>query len=292
MKQIIKKFSIFAVTLIGVFAGVACNASEKVVTEKPSGSAEQHSSAENKTETNKSTTNKTVEKAQTKAIEVFDGRNGEVKNTKPSDAETALVEKDVRVKAGEAFLKKRLGDLGANVDWQNEFSVSGVAEGAFTKPNTTQKALLYRFSYTNGLIIVENGNIVAHFSGGPGDYAFYTAIKSLPDVNQNGLSEIILFRNVEDNEDIIPYLFEADGNAVKFLGEGKYFRSDYLAGDDTDQEKVRRNAYLMTVEPSKNPTFLIETYERIGNKGSWKLTKKAEKFVWEKRGGDYDLTKI
>lgn len=240
---------------------------------------------------NKTAKNGSAETAQKKSIEVFDGRGGAVKNAKPSDAETALVEKDVRVKSQEDFLKKRLGELAANVDWSSEFAVKDVAEGAFTKPNSKQKAILYRYSYTNGVIVVEDGNIVAHFSGSPGDYAFYAAIKSLPDVDRNGLSEIVLFRNVEDNEDLIPYLFESKDGAMKFLGEGKYFSSEYAAGDDPDSEKANQTAYRVTVEPSTNPTFLQETYERTGSKGSWKLTRKAESFSW-KKGGDYDLTKI
>lgn len=290
MKQIIKRFSVLTIALICGLAMSACAASEKTDENKAAGGTaanENKSAVENKTAKNESSEN-----AQKKSIEVFDGRGGAVKNTKPSEAEIALVEKDVRVKSQEDFLKKQLGGLAENVDWSKEFSVSDVAEGAFTKPNSKQKAVLYRYSYTNGVVIVEDGNIVAHFSGGPGDYAFYTAIKSLPDVNQNGLSEIILFRNVEDNEDVIPYLFESKDGAIKFLGEGKYFSSSYAAGDDTDSEKAKQTAYRVTVEPSKNPTFLQETFERTASKGSWKLTKKAEKFSWEKRGGDYDLTKI
>lgn len=290
-----KRFSIFTVAfVVGINAITSCTASEKNSNNQSSATVEQKPTAtENKSIVeNKPAETNPSETAQKKSIEIFDGRNGEVKNTKPSDAETALVEKDVRVKSKEEFLKNQLGEFAANVNWTEEFSVSGTAEGAFTKPNSKQKAILYRFSYTNGLIVTENGNIVAHFSGGPGDYAFYTAIKSLPDVNQNGLSEIVLFRNVEDTEEIIPYLFESKDNTIKFLGEGKYFGSSYIAGDDTDSEKAAQSAYRLTVEPSKTPAFLQETYERTGSKGNWKLTKKAEKFSWENRGGEYDLKKI
>ncbi len=241
--------------------------------------------------TGKTAQNKTSDTVQSKTIELFDGRGGEVKNTKPSTADAALVEKAVRVKAKEVFLEKQLEGLTDDTDWEKAFSVDGVVEGAFTKANSKQKAVLYRFSYTNGVVILEDGNIVAHFSGGPGDYAFYFAIKALPDVNQNGLSEIVLFRNVEDNADVIAYLFESKNDGMNFLGEAKYFTSSYIAGDDTDSEKAKQTAYRVTVQPSEQPKFLQETYERTGSKNKWILTKKAEKFIWEKRG-DYDLKKI
>lgn len=239
----------------------------------------------------KTVENKAASIVQSKTIEVFDGRAGNVKNTKTSTAETALIEKEVRIKAKEDFLKKRLEGLAENIDWETEFSVDGIAEGAFTKPNSKQKAILYRFSYTNGIVILENETIVAHYSGSPGDYAFYFAIKSLPDVNQNGLSEIILFRNVEDNEDVLAYLFESDKRAMNFLGETPYFKSSYMGGDDTNSENAKQNAYRITIQPSANPTYLREVFERTGSKSKWILTKKSEKFEWEKKG-DNDLIKI
>ncbi len=298
MKQIMNKLSILTIALVfSVGAMTACSASERSANDKAAGETEQPKTmAENKIAVeNKAAENKSAETAQTKETELFDGRNGAVKNNKLSEVDLALVEADVRKKAKEDFLTKKLGDLAKNVDWKKEFKVLDVAEGSFTKPNSVgQRAVLYRYSYTNGVVILSDGNIVAHYSGGPGDYAFYTAIKSLPDVNQNGLSELILFRNVEDNEDIISYFFEAKGDKIKFLGEAKYFGSDYLAGDDTDSTKAKQTAYRVTVQPSKNPTYLQETYERTGSKGSWKLTKKAEKFSWKTGSNDgiYDLTKI
>ena len=291
-----KRFLISTTAIIlGINSMTACVASEKSAENKPPVASEQHqTTAENKTSgENKRAENKSAETAQAKTIEVFDGRNGNVKNGKLSEVDLALVEADVRKKAQEDFLKKQI--IGSDFNWKEEFKILDVAEGSFTAPNSDgQRAVLYRFSYTNGVVILSDGDIVAHYSGGPGDYAFYTAIKSLPDVNQNGLSEIILFRNVEDNEDIIPYLFEANGDKIKFLGEGKYFGSDYAAGDDTDSTKAKQTAFVVTVQPSKTPVFFQETYERTGSKSSWKLTKKAEKFSWKNKSDDgiYDLTKI
>lgn len=257
----------------------ACGSTEAVADYKKANENVPDMAANNR----KNVENKAADNVKSKSIELFDGRSGEVKNTKPSTAETALVEKEVRVKSKEKFLRNRLAGLAENVDWEKEFSVEGVAEGAFTKANSKQKAVLYRFSYTNGVVVLEDGNIVAHLSGGPGDYAFYFAIKALPDVNQNGLSEIVLFRNVEDNENVIPYLFEPKNGEMNFLGEARYFTSSYVAGDDTDSEKAKQTAYRTTIQPSSNPTFLQEIYERTGSKAEWMLTKKAEKFSLNKK---------
>lgn len=226
---------------------------------------------------------------QTRSIELFDGRSGSVKYGRLSTADGALVEADVRKRAKDGSLK---AEVFADFNWKEEFSIDDVAEGAFTKPGANERALLYRYSYTNGVVILSDGDIVAHYSGGPGDYAFYIAIKSLPDVNKNGLSEIILLRNVEDSEDIIPYLFEVKDGAPKFIGEAGYFDSGYEAGDGTNAEKTKQRAYRAIVKPSKTPEFWHETYERNGSKGKWRLAKKAEKFSWEDRGGEYNMTRI
>lgn len=291
-----RRFSILTIAIIWGLSITACNASERTANEKPSVANEQRQTVvENKSVVeNKKTENKVDETAQKKSIEVFDGREGDVKYGRLTEVDLALVRSDVEKKSKEDFLTKQLGDLGKNVDWKEEFKILDVADGSFTAPNLEgQRAVLYRYSYTNGVVILSDGDIVAHYSGGPGDLAFYTGIKSLPDVNQNGLTELILFRNVEDTDEIIPYLFEAKGDKIKFLGEARYFGSDYIAGDDTDSKKAKQYAYVVTVEPSKNPVWLQETYERNGEKGTWKLTKKAEKISWKTRDDDvYDLTKI
>lgn len=287
-----KRHSILPIIVLLVGTITACSATEKAANEKPASAAERHQAFENKTAENKSAENKSIAKTQSKSIEIFDGRNGKVDNAKLSEVDLALVEADVRKKSQEDFLKKQT--IGSDFNWKEEFKILDVAEGSFTAPNSDgQRAVLYRYSYTNGVVILSDGDIVAHYSGGPGDYAFYTAIKSLPDVNQNGLSELILFRNVEDNEDIIPYFFELKDSKIKFLGEGAYFESGYAAGDEADASKAKQTAYRLTVEPGKNPTFSQDIYERTGDKGVWKLTKKADQFSWKTRDDDvYDLTKI
>lgn len=245
-----------------------------------SGTIQNKATADNKqTASDKATENKSAGSIQTKSIEIFDGRDYETKNAALSAAEKSLVEKEVRLRAGEDFLTRRLRGLTVNFD--EEFSVTDVAAGSFTQPNAKQKAYLYRYSYTNGVVIVEDEKVVEHFSGDPGDYALYFRIKSSPDANRNGLSELVLLRNVEDTEQIYAHLFEFNKGNPAFLGQADFYGSNVEGGgEEIPAEKVERTGYVVSVQPSSNPTFLRERYKKIGS-GKWILTGKAEKFSWD-----------
>ena len=207
---------------------------------------------------------------------VFDGRNYLKAMAKPSAADTALVTAEVRKCSQQSFLKKRLSGLAGN--FAEDFKVCGSATGAFTRPGARQQAVLYRYSYTNGVVVLEQGKVSAHYSGDPGDYAHYIAIAAAPDINQNGCSELILFRNVEDSAEIFAYLFEQS----TYLGAATVFESDQRAGDEPVAEKnVREAAYLATVLPAKQPTFQHQAY-RKGKGDSWSLLKPASPFALDK----------
>ena len=246
------------------------------------GTIQNNATADNKqTASGKATENKSADSIQTKSIEIFDGRDYERKNAALSASEKTVVEKEVRLRAGEDFLKKRLNGLTINFD--EEFSLTDVTAGSFTQPNAKQKAYLYRYSYTNGVVIVEDEKVIEHFSGDPGDYALYFRIKTSPDANQNGLSELVMLRNVEDTEQIYAHLFEFNKGNLEFLGQANFYSSNVEGGgDEIPAEKVERTGYVVSVQPSSNPTFLREKYKKIGS-GKWILTNKAEKFSWDKK---------
>lgn len=244
------------------------------------GTIQNNVTADNKqTASGKAAENKSADSIQTKSIEIFDGRDYETKNTVPSTAENSLVKEEVRIRAGEDYLIRRL--RGLTVEFDEEFSLRDVAAGSFTKSNAKQKAYLYRYSYTNGVVIVEDEKVVEHFSGDPGDYALYFRIKSSPDANRNGLSEIVLLRNVEDTEQISAHLFEFNKGNLEFLGQADLYGSNVEGGgEEIRAEKVERTGYVVSVQPSANPTFIREKYKKIGS-GKWVLTGKAEKFSWD-----------
>ena len=70
-----------------------------------------------------------------------------------------------------------------------------VSSGSFTRANAAQRAILYMYCEVghnmdlDGIAIIENGRIVSHivFEG-----ASNTAIGALPDINGNGLAEIVI----------------------------------------------------------------------------------------------------
>lgn len=206
---------------------------------------------------------------------LFDGRSYLKAMAKTSSADASLVKAEVRKCAQQTFLKKRLSGLAGN--FEEDFKVCGSASGAFTRPGARQQAVLYRYSYTNGVVVLERGKVAAHYSGDPGDYAHYLAIAAAPDINQNGCSELILFRNVEDSSEIFAYLFERS----TYLGAATVFESNQRAGDEpVSDEKIQ--AYVASVLPAKQPTFQHTVYQK-GKGNSWSLVKPATPFALDKK---------
>ena len=212
---------------------------------------------------------------------IVDGRNYLKAIQKPSKAEAATVQAEVRRRSQEKFLKKRLDGLNPG-KFEEAFELRGVAQGSFTRAGANQRAVLYRYSYTNGVVVLENGKIVAHYSGDPGDYALYVGIFSAPDLNGNGLSELVLLRNVEDTADIYAYFFDSG----KFQGATTIYTTNVRPGEDPPpNEKIEDLAYSV-----RGPKLQRETYQR-GQEGSWKLKSGLAPFQLDRKGTG-QLTRI
>ena len=126
----------------------------------------------------------------TKPILIFDGRPKDEVLTALTKAEKEIVEKEVR--KNESVIKEK-----SNLECDEDtFAVVGAASGSFTKAKSSQTAYLYelcrgaRSFGIGGIVIVENGRVVSHNTYG--DNGLDIGIASLPDINQNGLSEIVL----------------------------------------------------------------------------------------------------
>lgn len=219
-------------------------------------------------------------------VPLFDGRSYLKAVVQPEAAIASTVKEEVRKRAQEPFLQKRLANL-AGPQFEDEFEIRGCAQGHFTaSQGPNQTAVLYRYSYTNGVVILETGKVVAHYSGDPGDYALYTGIAAAPDIRRNGLWELILFRNVEDSANIYAYLF--DGG--EYLGAATVFSSNLLAGDDLPAAKIRDTAYRVQAQSGAKPRFSRLTYQR-GKSGPWKQMGGAASFALD-RGQSVKLTRI
>ena len=153
--------------------------------------------------------------------------------------------------------------------------VQSAGEGAYTRAGAKQKLLFYRADGTNGMVVIESGKVVAHYTGNPGDYALYTYLVPA-DVNSDGLTDLLLFRNVEDGEDIDATLFTMAAAGPVFAGATAVFTPNASAGE-TPAPGVKADAYVVTVRPGASPVFQRESYQRE-SKGSWKLAKPLAEF--------------
>ncbi len=179
----------------------------------------------------------------------------------------------------EAFIKQNALPK-ARQHWKDneacneEFSIVGETNGSFTKANSSQTAILYRYCTrghnfaNNGIVIVENQKIVIHLVyEGAEDYS----IAALPDINSNGLSELI----IEDGSTNQGYtvgvvnIIELSSNKVKKFGITDTYEDNCGA-----VEKCTSTAYRLLVKTGSVPVFYRETYKKSRNK--WVLSGKAK----------------
>src|SRR5688500_4692150 len=125
-----KIYPAFFLLISGIMT--ACGSTETGANSKTeTGTLQNKSPADNQQAVSgKTAENKSAESRQTNVIEIFDGRDYETKNAVLPVSETSLVKEEVRIRAGEDFLIKRLGVL--TVEFDEEFSVTDAAAGSFT----------------------------------------------------------------------------------------------------------------------------------------------------------------
>lgn len=222
-------------------------------------------------------------------VKLFDGRllDGKTSLPGPSLADLPMVEEEVKRRAQEPFLQNRLG--GDTLPNSENFEARMGLEGSFTRPGAAQKAFFYRLSLLNGLIVVEDGEVIAHFVGSPGDYALYTNVIPV-DANMDGLTDLVLTRNVEDNEHIYAYLFLAGPAGFAFSGETEVYTSNVQAGEESPAN-VEATAYVASVTPGRTPLFQRETYARKGS-GDWVLSSPLAPFNLTNRYSKGDEPKL
>lgn len=211
---------------------------------------------------------------------IYDGRN-EANILKLTDTEKDFVEKEVRKS------EKEIKNIGEKNDFQCEedsFRVINSVRGSFTKPKLRQKAALYQFclqgkaqyaGYLGGIIIIENNTVIAHYVFS--NISGFDVIKSLPDINRNGLSEIAL----EFNHSINSLNF-AKAIGIYEIGTEKMFNLgtiDTFSRLSTDDNDI---AYKVFVKISKKTVFYREKYESEEQKNIWRLAEKLKEFSVEK----------
>ncbi|MCA9775777.1 MAG: hypothetical protein KC800_03640 [Candidatus Eremiobacteraeota bacterium] len=211
---------------------------------------------------------------------LFDGRTGDGNISLPgaSLADIPTIESEVKRVLSEGRLQGAVG-AGNSTPSAENFEVRAGGEGSFTRPDAQQKIFLYRFGLTNGLVVLEDSKVVAHYAGGPGDYAFYTYL--IPrDVNADGLTDFILFRNVEDNDDIYAYLFLMTPSGPKYAGSTTVYSSTAQGGDGTDPATAESRAFEVTMSEGSPPSLTVSEFRRKGS-GEWESSGEPQPFLWE-----------
>jgi hypothetical protein len=179
---------------------------------------------------------------------------------KLSAAEQSVMDKNVIPKARVRF--KDCRDDEAIV-------IAGRHTGSFTKEGAEQTVIFYQYCQTGnglgtaGLVLLENGKLIANFVAAEAGWADDSAV--LPDIDQNGVDEIQLYYSGGMHQgaggtgaDIFEY------SAGKLKGIGWYQADGY-------EEVGPQWAWKVTVNPGATPVFFKQKY--LGNAaGKWRKT--------------------
>lgn len=210
---------------------------------------------------------------------IFDGRGESVSSSAPlTSAEHRLVEKEVREK--ETVIKEKSGLECSD----GEFTIAGSAVGSFTKPSRVQKAVLYELCRSGrsfgigGVVVLENGKIVSHFTYG--ENGLNSDIASLADINGNGLSEIVLIGGGTGQGYSITAveIVEIAPDGVNSFGIADAYKDDF----GTEKAKKSATAYRISAQKGTNPVYYRKTYIRRSANGKWSPVKSAQRFSLRK----------
>ncbi|HLM01199.1 MAG TPA: hypothetical protein VK400_09075 [Pyrinomonadaceae bacterium] len=169
-----------------------------------------------------------------------------------------------------------------------EFEIAGAAKGAFTRAGAKQTLIFYQFCQIgngfghNGLVLMENGKIAAHYTSAGG---WAIGLKSLPDINQNGLDEFTVFYSGGMHQgqggtgvDVMEF---SSAGTVKGLG---WFQAD-MYGEETGDY-----GYKVTVKPGKAPVFYREKYISLSD-NKWRKSGRIAAFRLGKPYGKFEVLK-
>ena len=165
-----------------------------------------------------------------------------------SPADSALMERMVLPKARQNWTE--------NEACTEDYQVMGEASGAFTRAGAKQKLIFYQFCQTgnglgnNGLVLIENGKVVGSYISESG---WAMDLKALPDINQNGLHEFLLYYSGgmhQGQGGVGVDIMEFSAGGVKGLG---WFQAEGFTEDDSW-------AYKVSVKKGKTPVFYREKY--------------------------------
>ena len=171
--------------------------------------------------------------------------------------------------------------------WEGNPEVRDVAVGAFTKSDATQRAILYNYctpahAYAfNGIAIVENGRVISHLSY---QSDWQHAIATAPDINGNGLSELIVVAGTTNQGTTWSTitLIELGGTEIQRFGF-----TEVLSDSCGNNEKAGADAYRVLVRKGIQPEFYREQFRRGCNQKAWRRIRAAAKIAMDNEGVEY-----
>lgn len=216
---------------------------------------------------------------------IYDARKSP-QPTKVSSLEMAILNRDVKP-AAKRFWNKR------GEECESEFEAIDVAQGSFTKASSAQKVILYRYCPTghnfalNGVAIFEDGRLVSHY-GYEGSWD--NAIGSLPDIDGNGLSEILIATS-GTNQGItwgVVSIIELSDKEIR-----KFGITDTYSDNCGAQEKGTATAYRLSAIMGATPAFQRETFvsRDCGGSGAWSKSGEIKQVAMRKDKVEYKRIK-
>jgi len=139
-----------------------------------------------------------------------------------------------------------------------DFKLIARVRGSFSAPNASQELVLYEFCQTgngfgnNGLVLMEGGKINGSYVSESG---WAVDLKVLPDINQNGLNEFLVYYSGGMHQGIggtgVDLMEFSAASGIKGLG---WFQSDSYGEESGDW------SYKVSVKTGKTPIFYREKY--------------------------------
>jgi len=165
-------------------------------------------------------------------------------------AETNLMQRSV--------LPKVRKILASDECTETDYDVVSTVKGAFTKAGAQQTLVYYQYCVTGnglgstGVAVLENGKVIASYIAEDGDEA--SGARSLPDIDQDGLNEVILEVSGgmhQGSGGTGAEMIEFTATGIKSLG---WFTQDEFS------ENGPSIAYRVTAKPGKPPLFYRQKF--------------------------------
>ena len=169
--------------------------------------------------------------------------------------------------------------LASDVCREEDYAVSNAAKGAFTRPSSQQTLVFYQYCQTGnglgsvGVAVIENGKLEASYIAEEGGWT--VDVRTLPDIDQNGLDEAALFfsggmHQGEGGTGV--EVIEFSNGKLKNLG---WFNADQFF------DSAPSIAYRVSVKKGASPVFYRQKFTSRNEK-TWRPVGKQVQFRLDK----------